>query len=110
MVGHLADAERVGAYGALRFARADKTELPGFDENAWVPEGLFDARPIADLAHEFAAVRASSLALFRGLPASVLLRRGVANGQPCTVRGLAAILAGHEAHHVAILRERYGIG
>lgn len=109
VVGHMADAERVFAYRALRFARADQTELPGFDENAWVPEGLFDARPIADLAHEFASVRAATLALFRGLPVSSLMRAGRANGQPCTVRGLASIIAGHEAHHVRILRERYGL-
>lgn len=110
VIGHLADAERVFAYRALRFARADATELPGFDENEWVPEGLFDARPIADMAAEFAAVRAATLALFRGLPASTHVRRGVANGQPVTVRGLATIIAGHEAHHVAILREKYGLG
>lgn len=109
VVGHLIDAERVFAYRALRFARADATELPGFDENAWVPEGRFDTRSIADLAAEFAAVRAATLALFHGLPESTHTRRGVANGNPMSVRALAMIMAGHEAHHVALLRERYGV-
>src|SRR5262249_32078680 len=36
VVGHLCDAERVFGYRALRFARNDPTNLPGFDENAWV--------------------------------------------------------------------------
>src|SRR5881227_2652358 len=44
VIGHVADTERVYAYRALRFARADATALPGFDENAWVPAGSFDAR------------------------------------------------------------------
>ena len=38
------------------------------------------------------------------------LRRGVANGQPIAVRSLPWILAGHELHHLAVLRERYGVG
>lgn len=110
VIGHIADGERVFAYRALRFARADETPLPGFDENTWVPEGLFDARPVAELAAELATVRAASLALFHGLPANTHLRRGRANDNPVTVRALATIIAGHEAHHVAILRERYGVG
>src|SRR4051812_40240545 len=37
VVGHMADVERVMAYRALRIGRADTTDLPGFDENAYVP-------------------------------------------------------------------------
>lgn len=110
VLGHLADGERVFGYRALRFARADQTPLPGFDENTWVPAGRFDARPIAALADEFRAVRAASLALFGGLDADALVRRGSANGAAVSVRALAWIVAGHERHHVALLRERYGIG
>jgi hypothetical protein len=33
--------------------------------------------------------------------------RGVASGNPFTVRAPAFIVAGHFAHHMAILRERY---
>jgi hypothetical protein len=35
------------------------------------------------------------------------MARGVANDNPFTVRALAYILAGHVAHHTAVLRERY---
>jgi uncharacterized damage-inducible protein DinB len=109
VVGHIADAERVFAYRALCIARGDQTNLPGFDENDYVPAGGFDARPLADLAAELAAVRAATLALFRGLDATALLRRGTANQAPVSVRALAAIIAGHEKHHVGLLRERYGL-
>ncbi len=110
VLGHVSDAERVFAYRALRIARADETPLAGFDENAYVPAGRFDARPVESLAAEFAAVRAATLALFRALDADALLRRGTASGQPVSVRALAWIIAGHERHHHALLVERYGLG
>lgn len=109
VVGHLSDGERVFAYRALRFGRTDTTELPGFDENVYVPAGKFDRRTLADVAAEFAAVRVASLALFDSFDDEALLRRGTANAQPVSVRALAAIIAGHEVHHVALLRERYGL-
>ncbi len=109
VVGHITDAERIFAYRALRFGRGDATPLAGFDENQYVPAGGFDRRTLADLAAELAMVRAATLALFRGFDAEALLRRGEASGQPVTVRALAAIIAGHERHHVALLRERYGL-
>ena len=109
VVGHVADTERVYAYRALRFARADATALPGFDENAWVPAGTFDARSLADLAAELGAVRGATLALFRGLDAAALARRGTANDAAVSVRAIAWIIAGHERHHVALLHERYKV-
>lgn len=109
VIGHLADGERVFAYRALRIARADTTELPGFDENTYVPAGKFDRRPLADIAAEFAAVRAATLALVRSFDEEALARRGSANNSPVSVRALVAIIAGHELHHVKLLRERYGL-
>lgn len=35
------------------------------------------------------------------------MRSGTASGNPFTVRALAYTVAGHVAHHTAILRERY---
>jgi uncharacterized damage-inducible protein DinB len=107
VVGHVSDAERVFSYRALRFARGDQTPLPGWDETAYAPEGKFDARPLPDLAAELDAVRQGTIALFRGLDAGTLTRRGSANNNEVSVRALAYIVAGHERHHVGILRERY---
>ncbi len=110
VVGHLADAERVFAYRALRFARGDETPLPGFDETVYVPAGEFADRSIASVVDEFAAVRSATLVLFSALPAHAARRSGPANGQTVSVRAIAWIIAGHELHHRAILRERYGVG
>jgi uncharacterized damage-inducible protein DinB len=112
VIGHLADAERVFSYRILRFARADATPLPGFDENRWMMPAHYGARALAHIAAEFAAVRAATIALLDGLPEEAWVRQGEANGQAISVRALATIAAGHELHHRAILAERYfpGIG
>jgi hypothetical protein len=107
VVGHIADAERVFSYRALRFARGDETELAGFDENKWVPQSGATARTLSDLAGELGQVRGATLSLLAHLPADVVMRRGTANGNPVTVRAIAWIIAGHERHHLRILRERY---
>ena len=107
VIGHLADSERVFSYRALRVARADTTPLPGFDENAWMPEAGFDRRTLADVAAEFRTVRDSTLALFHGFDASAWPRLGTASGHPISARALAWIISGHEAHHLRVLAERY---
>lgn len=109
VVGHLCDAERIFAYRALRFARGDATDLPGFDENAYVANANFKSRTMEDLLEELWGVRAATLSLAKHLPESALSRRGSANGAPVTVRALLYIIAGHERHHLAVLRERYGV-
>ena len=109
VAGHLADTERVMAYRLLRIARNDATPLAGFDENAWVPPAEFDKRRLNDLVSEFRAVRTATLALLDGLPAAAVSRRGQASGKIVSVGALAYIIAGHERHHVAVLRERYGL-
>jgi hypothetical protein len=109
-LGHISDTERVFSYRAMRFARADATALPGFDEKIYVPTANCDQFPVAQLAEGFAAVRGATLALYRALDPEALTRSGDANTQGVTVRALAWITAGHERHHVTLLRERYGLG
>lgn len=109
VVGHLCDSERIFAYRALRFARGDTTDLPGFDENAYVSGANFRSRTVDDLLEELWSVRAGTLSLARHLPPEALSRAGSANGASVTVRALLYIIAGHERHHMAVLRERYGV-
>jgi hypothetical protein len=107
VVGHIIDGERVFVYRALRFARGDRTPLPGFEQDDYVAAADFDSRSLASLLDEFAAVRRATLSLFRSLDAESWRRTGVASDNEVSVRALAYITAGHEAHHVRILRERY---
>ena len=107
VVGHMADAERIFAYRALRFARNDRTPLPGYEQDDYIPNASFDSFPLGDLAAEFQSVRRATLFLFRHLDAGAWARRGVASESEVSVRALAYIIAGHELHHVGILRDRY---
>ena len=107
LVGHIIDSERVFAYRALRFARGDSTPLAGFDQDPYVRAANFDARTLPDLADEFEQVRGATLHLFRHLDEAAWQRRGTANDNEMSVRALAYAVAGHEAHHIGLLRERY---
>ncbi|HEX8474101.1 MAG TPA: DinB family protein [Pyrinomonadaceae bacterium] len=107
LVGHMIDTERIFAYRALRFARNDKTPLPGYEQDDYVREASFDDYPLGELAAEFESVRRASLYLFKHLNGEASRRRGTANEGTASVRALAYIIAGHELHHMAILRDRY---
>ena len=107
VIGHMTDAERVFMYRALRIARADTTPLAGFDENAWVPMAHADARAMGDLLEEFGAVRAATVKLVKSFGDEAWARIGTASEKAISVRALAYITAGHERHHLAILKERY---
>lgn len=107
VLGHLIDDERIFVTRALGVARRDPQPRPGFDENLYVRTAGFEARTLADLLDEYRAVRRSTLAFFAGLPAEAWLHTGEVNGYPASVRGLAFHVAGHELHHLQVLRERY---
>lgn len=110
VLSHLIDAERVFGYRAFCLSRGEQTPLPGFDENDYVSEAALSDVSLAALAAEFVAVRDANLAFLRRLAAPAWTRTGTASGKPVSVRALAFIMAGHPRHHLAVLRERYGVG
>jgi hypothetical protein len=107
VVSHINDTERLFAFRALWFARGFADPLPSFDQNVAIASAGADDRTLASHVEEFRAVRDASIALFNGLSADAWSRRGIASGNPFTVRALAYVTAGHVAHHVRILKERY---
>jgi hypothetical protein len=107
VVAHLTDDERIFAYRALCMARGETQPLPGFDEKLYARHADGEARPWADLLDDYTTVRAATLALFRALTPEGWTRVGTVNGYAATARGLAFHIAGHELHHIRILRERY---
>jgi uncharacterized protein (TIGR03083 family) len=108
ILGHICDAERVMGYRALRFARGDQTELPGFEQDDYVREANSNARSAQDLLAEFENIRKATIALFGSLPPGADTRGGIANGNRMTVRALAYIAAGHAQHHYELLKARSG--
>ena len=107
LLGHLIDTERIMAYRALRFARNDAQNLPGFDENEYVSQSNYHLRNLDSLAEEFSLLRKANLLLIRSFTAEDLLRRGKADNFEVSVRALLFIMAGHVNHHLKILQERY---
>ena len=107
LVGHLIDTERIFAYRALRFARNDKTPLPGYEQDDYVSNASFDSCTLTDLASELKSVREATVFLFKHLDPNAWTRSGLANNGEASVRALAHIIAGHELHHREILRSKY---
>lgn len=107
LVGHICDGERIFAYRALRFARGDKAELQGFDQDPYIENGNFNAATLKELLDEYELVRRSNIALFSRFTDEAWQRTGVASENEVSVRALASIMVGHERHHVEILRSRY---
>ena len=109
IIGHLIDGERVFGYRALCIARGETQNLPGFDENEYMPNAPYEHVELEDLLSEFRLVRLSNIAMLRTIDEGAWTREGTANGSPVTVRALAYVMVGHVRHHMGVLRERYGL-
>ena len=104
---HLQDAERIFAYRALRFARNDKTPLPGCEENNYASQANAAGRDLKKIADEMQHLRSSTIDLFESFTEEMLIRKGTANNNEVSVMAIGFIIAGHETHHKNILKERY---
>jgi len=107
ILGHVIDTERVFSYRALRFARNDTTDLPGFDQDNFAAYSGANERRIEDILEELTAVRMATLALFNSFDEEVLKRCGVERGHPTSVRAEVYQIAGHELHHINSIKENY---
>jgi len=107
VLGHMCDSEWIFTYRALRFARADRTPLPGMDQDAFMEGSDFPNRTMDSLIDQFIHLRGASINLFERFSEDVLSRTGNASGCDFTVRALVWICAGHGQHHVNVIRERY---
>ncbi len=107
VVSHMIEGERVFAYRALRIARADRTPLPGFEQDDYVKVANADRRTLASLLTEYRHLRAANVEMFASFDDDALRREGTASGYRCTARALIWIIAGHERHHLNGLGRDY---
>lgn len=107
VLGHMIDTERIFGYRALALARGEKIELPGYDHNQYVSEADFNRYSLNNLQQQYRTVREATVALFLNFTEEELLRKGRVNQSGFSVRGLGYVIAGHELHHISILKERY---
>ncbi len=107
VLGHIADVERVHSYRAMCFARGESKSLPGFEQDDYVRAADFNKRSLDSLADELKFLRNANIALFKSFDEETLMRKGLSNNYEFTVRAYIFIIAGHELHHMKILKERY---
>jgi len=107
VIGHISDNERIMGYRLLRIARGDQTPLAGYDQDEFMKGVNFDSSSLADLIDDYIAVRRATLTLLRGLSEEAWTRSGSANNNVLSARSLAYIIAGHEIHHLNVVKERY---
>ena len=104
---HMSDTERIFCYRALCFARGEKTNLPGFDENDYAANSDANSRSWESIVQEFLIVRKATEVLFKSFNEKALASIGTANNNPVTVASIGFILLGHFNHHKKIMAERY---
>ena len=104
---HVIDTERIMGYRALTFARGDKTELPGFDQDIYGFNSGAKDRTIKDIAQEMGIVRNASISLFKNFSDEMMAMDGIGNNNKVTVNSVAYLLVGHELHHMNVIREKY---
>ncbi|WP_298353942.1 DinB family protein [uncultured Dokdonia sp.] len=104
---HLIDTERIFSYRALRFSRMDATPLQGFEQDDFVASSNANERTISSLLEEYASVRLASLSLFTSMTKETVRVIGEASQSPLSPRAAGFIIAGHERHHITIIKERY---
>jgi hypothetical protein len=107
VLSHVNDTERVFAFRALWFGRGFSDPLPSFDQNVSATAARADEYSWGDRVREFQKIREATLAYFRNLPDDAWARSGIASGNSVTVNALSYTIAGHVAHHIAILQQRY---
>ena len=104
---HIMDTERIFTYRSLCISRNDKTNFPSFDENNYAPNSNAANRTMEEIILEYEALRRSTILLFRGFSPSMMDETGTANNFSITPRGIGWVIAGHELHHLNVIKERY---
>ncbi len=107
VIGHIIEVERIMAYRALAISRKDPQSLPGMDENLYISNSNYRNATLKDLAGEFRHVRKGNFYLFKNLTPEMQSQKGIANNNEISVAALVYIIAGHLAHHLNILKDRY---
>ncbi|WP_422005862.1 DinB family protein [Roseivirga pacifica] len=107
LMQHINDTERVFTYRALCFARGDRQDMPAMDQDVYLNNAAIAQRPFSSFIDEFVSLRVATICLFENITEDQQMNMGNASGFPVSVRALAAMTAGHVAHHISIINSRY---
>ena len=104
---HITDTERVFSNRAFVFSRKDPNIIQSFNENEYAKNSNADSKNPKDLIEEFLAVRKSAELLFNGFSEEQLNSVGKGSSYEMDVKAVGYMIAGHFAHHINILKEKY---
>ena len=107
LLGHMIDTERIVSYRVLAISRGEKTPLPGFDENEYQAASEYETQDAEGILLQYKATRTATLALLHSFSTKQWNQMGEANGKKTSARAWAWMIAGHEKHHLRIIKERY---
>ncbi len=107
VIGHMIETERLFCYRAFSISRGEKQPLPSMDQDAYMADNHYNKRTLANLSNEYLAVRVSTIHLLSNMTKEMINQQGTASGYDVTVRALAFIIAGHERHHITMIKEKY---
>lgn len=107
LLGHMVDTERIVSYRVLAISRGEKIGLPGFDENEYQAASEYEMQDAMEILAQYKATRMATLALLNSFSSKHWNQMGVANGNKTSARAAAWMIAGHEKHHLSIIKERY---
>lgn len=104
---HIFDTERIFAYRSLSVSRGEERDHMGFDQNDFMDNSDFSHLSAMDLLIDFNAIRSATISLFENMTQVQVERIGRVSGGPFMANSGAYIIAGHFAHHMKIIQERY---
>jgi len=107
VIGHIADVERLWCYRVLRIARGDARELPGYDRDLFAQLSACDTLPLHKVLNDYVAVRKSTISLIENLSEQSMVRVAEFNNHNLSARASVYIIAGHETHHINIIKSKY---
>lgn len=107
VIGHMIETERVFCFRTLAISRGEQQPLPNMNQEEYIEGNNYNQRTLANLANEYLAVRVSTLHLLNSMTKEMIEKTGKIGESEISVRALAFIIAGHERHHINILREKY---
>lgn len=107
LLGHIIDTERIFSYRALAISRGERQALPSFDENEYLLHAQYESQDFTHVLTQYRHVRQATISLIESFSTIQANQLGNANGQSVSVRSLAWMIAGHEKHHIQVIKERY---
>ncbi|HJW27877.1 MAG TPA: DinB family protein [Saprospiraceae bacterium] len=107
MIGHILDTERVFAYRLMCISRGETKSLPGFEQDDYVANSIYNQVPGSDLAAEWSGLRDATIWLCKNMTHEMAIRMGTANDKPVRASAYPYIMVGHVIHHMEVAAEKY---